>query len=197
MCILCPDITGVWRILEIVTIPLAFAPDSLHLYFMLGTRLYNLPLLCFYLMTRPFFFAVNLFGTTKVPSMCALGSHYFFKFKPVWNTEVESSGNVIGHGDAREGKWRGNWRMEWVASTLHTTSEHLVSSITTADAHTTVAISRFSWRPCWFKWNGPFRRKKKSGLCACAITFETQSAFLLLQHRIFNPDAVSNTESIS
>jgi len=22
------------------------------------------------------------------------------------------------HGDAREGKWRGNWRMEWVASTL-------------------------------------------------------------------------------
>jgi len=26
--------------------------------------------------------------------------------------------------------------MEWVASTLHTTSEHGVSSITTADAHT-------------------------------------------------------------
>ena len=30
----------------------------------------------------------------------------------------------------------GNWRMEWVASTLHTTSKHGVSSITTADAHT-------------------------------------------------------------
>ena len=29
----------------------------------------------------------------------------------------------------REGKLRGNWRMEWVASTLHTTSEHGVSSI--------------------------------------------------------------------
>ena len=27
-----------------------------------------------------------------------------------------------------------NWRMQWVASTLHTTSEHGVSSITTADA---------------------------------------------------------------
>ena len=27
-------------------------------------------------------------------------------------------GNVVAHGDAREGKWRGNWRMEWVASTL-------------------------------------------------------------------------------
>ena len=26
--------------------------------------------------------------------------------------------NVMAHCDAREGKWRGNWRMEWVASTL-------------------------------------------------------------------------------
>jgi hypothetical protein len=29
--------------------------------------------------------------------------------------------------------------MQWVASTLHTTSEHGVSSITTADAHTSAA----------------------------------------------------------
>jgi len=29
--------------------------------------------------------------------------------------------------------------MDWVASTLHTTSEHGVSSITTADAHTSTA----------------------------------------------------------
>jgi hypothetical protein len=43
------------------------------------------------------------------------------------------------HGDARVGKYRGNWRMEWVASTLHTTSEHGVSCITTADVHTTAA----------------------------------------------------------
>ena len=26
--------------------------------------------------------------------------------------------NLVAHGDAREGKLRGNWRMEWVASTL-------------------------------------------------------------------------------
>jgi len=37
--------------------------------------------------------------------------------------------------------------MEWVASTLHTTSEHGVSSITTADAHTSAASSRLNWRP--------------------------------------------------
>ena len=26
--------------------------------------------------------------------------------------------NVVAHGDAREGKWKGNWQMECVASTL-------------------------------------------------------------------------------
>ena len=60
---------------------------------------------------------------------------------------VDSSWNVMAHGDAREGKWRGNWRKECVASTLHTTSEHGVSSITTADAHTSAANSRLNWRP--------------------------------------------------
>jgi len=60
--------------------------------------------------------------------------------------QVESSWDVMAHGDAREGKWRGNCRMEWVASTLHTTSEHGVSSITTADAHTSAASSRLNWR---------------------------------------------------
>ena len=75
-------------------------------------------------------------------------------------------------GDIREGKWRGNWRMEWVASTLHTTSEHGVSSITTTDAQTSAASSRLNWRPCRFKWTHPFHRKTKSGFCACAITFQ-------------------------
>jgi len=37
--------------------------------------------------------------------------------------------------------------MEWVASTLHTTSEHGVSSITKADAHTSAASSRLNLRP--------------------------------------------------
>jgi hypothetical protein len=31
---------------------------------------------------------------------------------------VECVWNLMAHGDAREGKWRGNWWMEWVASTL-------------------------------------------------------------------------------
>jgi len=87
--------------------------------------------------------------------------------------------NVMAHGDTREGKWRWNWRMEWVASILHTTSEHGVSSITTADAHTSVVSSRLNWRPCRFKWTRPFRRKMKYGFCTCAITFQTQFIQLL------------------
>jgi hypothetical protein len=56
---------------------------------------------------------------------------------------------------------------------LHTTSEHGVSSVTTADAHTLAASSRLNWCRRRFKWIRPFRRKTKSGFCACAITFLT------------------------
>jgi hypothetical protein len=87
----------------------------------------------------------------------------------------------MAHGDAREGKWRGNWRMEWVASTLHTTLEHGVPSITTADAHTSAVSSRLNWRPRRFKWTRPFRRKTKCGFCACAITFQTHSTHIWLR----------------
>jgi len=81
----------------------------------------------------------------------------------------------MAHGDVREGKWRGNWRMQWVASTLHTTSEHGVTSITTDDAHTSAASSRLNWHPRRFEWTRPFRWKTKSAFCACAITFQKQS----------------------
>ena len=60
--------------------------------------------------------------------------------------ELESSWNVMAHGDARAGKWRENWRVEWAAITLYTTSEHGLSNITTVDAHTSAASSRLNWR---------------------------------------------------
>jgi len=102
--------------------------------------------------------------------------HEYHKYQnPALYTFVESSWNVMARGDAREGKWRGNWRMEWVASTLHTISELGVSSITTADAHSSAASSRLNWRPRRFKWTRPFCRKTKSGFCACAVTFQTLS----------------------
>ena len=57
----------------------------------------------------------------------------------------------------------------------HTPSERGVSSITTADAHTSSASSRLNWLPRRFKWTRPFRRKTKCGFCACAIRFRTCS----------------------
>jgi len=69
--------------------------------------------------------------------------------------------------------------MQWVASTLHTTSEHGVSSITTADAHTSAASNRLNLRPRRFKWTRPFRRKTKSGFCVCAITFQLVSTIFM------------------
>jgi hypothetical protein len=53
-------------------------------------------------------------------------------------------------------------------------SEHGVSSITTADPHTSTASSWLNWRTCRFKWTHPLRRKTKFGFCACVITFQTQ-----------------------
>ena len=97
-------------------------------------------------------------------------------FPPIPNL-VNSSWNLMAHGNALKKKWRGNWRMQWVASTLHTTSEHGVSSITTADAHTSAASSRLNWRPRRFKWTRPFLQKTKSGFCACAITFQLASTY--------------------
>jgi len=122
------------------------------------------------------------------------------EFSPVfsmsWPILIESSWKVMAHGNAREGKWRRNWRMQWVASTLRTTSEHGVSSITTADAHTSAASSRLNWRLCRFKWTRPFRRKTKSGFCACAITFQTQSTIHYISNKGFKPlrSFVNNNE---
>jgi hypothetical protein len=90
---------------------------------------------------------------------------------------VESHWNVMAQGDARQGNWRGNWRMAWVASTLYTASEHGISNITTADAHTSAASSRLNWGPCRIKWTRPFRRKTKSVFCACFITFQLASTY--------------------
>jgi len=74
-------------------------------------------------------------------------------------TAVDYSWNVTKH-DAQEGKWGVNWRMKWVASTLHTTSEHGVSSITTADAHTSAASSRLNWRLRRFKLTLRFAERR-------------------------------------
>ena len=76
------------------------------------------------------------------------------------------------------GEVKGKLAKRVVSQYSYTTSEHGASISTTADAHTSAASNRRNWRPRWFKWTRPFRRKTKSGLCACAITFQMQSTAL-------------------
>ena len=100
----------------------------------------------------------------------------------------------MAHGDAREEKWRWNKRMEWVTSKRHVTAEHrLARAVQTlqADVHSSPASSRLNWRPRRFEWTSPFRRKMKSGFCACAITFQTHSTYQSLHKRrqLFSDDS--------
>jgi len=81
-----------------------------------------------------------------------LGSIHCFTPKKIlhlWEN-VEIYGRVQLKCDGtrwhREGKWRGNWWIECVASTLHTTSEHGVFSIIIAKEPTSAASSRLNWR---------------------------------------------------
>ena len=54
----------------------------------------------------------------------------------------------MAHGDALVGKWRGNWRMEWVDSTLYTTSVHgVLELVRNLMAHGD-ALER-KWRGNW------------------------------------------------
>ena len=53
---------------------------------------------------------------TNVPDFVSITCSSRPKFMSSPN--VECVWNVMAHGDARKGKWRGDWRMEWVASTL-------------------------------------------------------------------------------
>jgi hypothetical protein len=57
--------------------------------------------------------------------------------------------------------------MEWVASTLHTTSEHGVSSITIADAHTSAASSRLTDAPA--DLNGLVRFTERGNLVSARV----------------------------
>ena len=77
----------------------------------------------------------------------------------------------MAHHDAREGKWRGKMRMEWVASSLALYVGTRSIQLLSADPHSSTAGSRLNWHPGRFKWTRPFGWKTKSDFCACAIMF--------------------------
>jgi len=65
----------------------------------------------------------------------------------------------MAHRDAREGKWRGKMRMEWVASNLALDDGARSVQLLSTDPHSSTASSRLNWHPRWFKWTRPFSLK--------------------------------------
>jgi len=56
-----------------------------------------------------------------------------------------------------------DWRMQWVASTLHTTSEHGVSNITTADAAQLCCQQSTELKPTRrFKWTRSVSHERRN-----------------------------------
>ena len=70
--------------------------------------------------------------------------------------------------------------MEFVASTLHTTSEHGVSKIPTADTQPRLPL--VDWTAASADLNGLVRSAERRNLVSalCAIIFETQSTELTI-----------------
>ena len=84
----------------------------------------------------------------------------------------------MAHGDAREEKWRGKRRMEWVAkqsSVWHGTVHPVLLQSFSPDPHSKKASTRLNWHPRRYKWTRPFRWKTESCFCACAVTFHFHS----------------------
>ena len=117
----------------------------------------------------------NGWGDSTWPVFCCSG-HAVWRgqLRVIRQRLVEWKRNLVAHGDAREEKWRGKRRMEWVAKLasvwLGTVHPVLLQSFS-ADPHSKKAITWLNWHPRRYKWTRPFRWKTESGFCACAITF--------------------------
>jgi len=92
------------------------------------------------------------------------------------NRNIESSWNVMAHGDTQEEKWRGNKRMEWVTSKCHMTAERrLAQAVQTlqADVYSSPASSRLNWRPpqylslCWKNHKYGYQKDCKNCIYLC------------------------------
>ena len=99
------------------------------------------------------------------------------KESDISDSAVELVRNLVAHGDAREGKWRENWWMEWVASTLTPPPNVVYPALLKLMRTPRLPATRLNRRPHRFKWTRPFRGKTKSGFCPCAITFRTSYTY--------------------
>ena len=75
--------------------------------------------------------------------------------------------NVMAHGDAREGKWRGNWRMEWVASTLTRPRNVVYPPLLTLMR--TPRLPAVDWTDSPADWNGLVRLGERRNVVSARV----------------------------
>ena len=112
---------------------------------------------------------------------------------------VDSSWNVMAHGDAKEGKWRGNWRMEWVVakrtSPFKSARGRQFSRLLAAEVCASAVVmldtpcSEVVWRVLATHSIRQFPLHFPSFASPCAITFQLDSAGVkvdvMLMHEVW------------
>ena len=84
--------------------------------------------------------------------------------------------NVVAHGDAREGKWRGNWRMEWVASNLTRPRNVVYPALLTLMR--TPRLPAVDWTGSPADLNGPVRLGERRNLVSERVPSGSARALL-------------------
>ena len=92
---------------------------------------------------------------------------------------VDSSWNVMAHGDVREGEVKGKLGNELSSQyPSHYLGTWCIQHYYRWYAHLGWPVVDWTDAPPGrFKWTRPFHRKKKSVFCACAITFQLACTF--------------------
>ena len=92
----------------------------------------------------------------------------------MYNIYVELIRNLVAHSDAREGKWMGNWRMEWVASTLKPTQNMVYPAL--LPLMRTPRLPAVDWTDAPINLNGLVRFGERRNLVSACVTSRSAQA---------------------
>ena len=96
----------------------------------------------------------------------------------------------MAHGEAREGKWRGNWRIEWVASTLTLPRNVVYPALLTLMR--TLRLPAVDWTDAPAYLNGLVRFGERRNLVSARVPWSFKWTLLHLNLRCSIPKCLWN-----
>jgi hypothetical protein len=90
---------------------------------------------------------------------------------------VECVWNLMAHGDAREEKWRGNWRMEWVVSTVMLPRNVVYPALLTLTR--TTRLPAVDWTDAPADLNGLVRFGERRNLASAGVPSHFKRSLLM------------------